>query len=61
MPPHVIELVQTRIGQPTVIGQKKGVDFWSSIHRQPAPVSELYLTWTGLTGDQVTEGRPKDP
>jgi MOSC domain-containing protein YiiM len=61
MPSPIITLAQTRLGQPKAIGQKRGADFWSSIDRQPVlpGVTELYLTWTGLAGDQVTEGRPK--
>lgn len=55
-----IELVQTRLGQPAVIGRDAdGNDIWSSIDRQPTTATELYLTWTGLTGDQPTVTRPK--
>jgi len=63
MPP-VINLLETRLGQPRVIGDhrggiKKGQPFWSSIDRQPTAAEELYLTFTGLAGDQPTETRPK--
>jgi MOSC domain-containing protein YiiM len=66
MPTNTIELAQTRIGQPQIIGvhrsgPDKGKPFWSSIHRQPVPAdsAELYLTWGGLAGDLPTQTRPK--
>jgi len=59
MPPPAIELVETRIGLPRVIAEVKGSPFWSSIDRQPTTDPAIYLTWTGLSGDQPTETRPK--
>jgi MOSC domain-containing protein YiiM len=59
---ETIELVETRLGQPGIIGQdSRGADFWSSIDRQPTEASELDLTLTGLAGDQPTQTRPKNP
>ncbi|MDB5179156.1 MAG: sulfurase [Patescibacteria group bacterium] len=64
MSPPAITLLETRLGQPRPIGvhrsgPKKGQPFWSSIDRQPTGAGELYLTFTGLAGDQPTETRPK--
>jgi MOSC domain-containing protein YiiM len=57
-----IELLQIRLGKPGVIGRtRQGEDFWSSIHRQPTPASELYLTPTGFDEDRPTQTRPKKP
>jgi MOSC domain-containing protein YiiM len=59
---NTIELVETLLGQPGIIGQDRhGADIWSSIDRQPTPASELYLTRTGFDGDQSTQTRPKTP
>lgn len=59
-----IELVLTRIGQPKIISvNRHGQPVWSSIDRQPVSdgISELYLTWIGLSGDLPTETRAKTP
>lgn len=60
MSDQFIELVETRIGQPKIITRQEGTDVWSSIDRQPTTQAMLYLTWTGLAGDQPTETRPKN-
>jgi MOSC domain-containing protein YiiM len=64
MPPPVYTLLETRLGQPQIIGThrsgpNKGRAFWSSIHRQPTNESLIYLTYIGLAGDTPTETRPK--
>ena len=60
MSADTIELLETCIGQPKIIAQDQhGSDIWSSIDRQPVAGPSLYLTWTGLAGDQPTETRPK--
>lgn len=56
----VITLRQTRIGTPQQIGtDREGRPKFSSIHRQLAPSSHIYLTWTGLAGDTPTDTQPK--
>ncbi len=55
-----VELLETRVSLPRVIGKNRhGDDHWSSIDRQAVVEPQLYLTWTGLAGDQPTETRPK--
>lgn len=56
-----IELVQTRVGLPKVIGSLPhgAGDRWSSIDRQPLSALTVYVTWTGIAGDQCTETMPK--
>jgi MOSC domain-containing protein YiiM len=58
---RTIELIETRLGQPRVIGQDRhGADIWSSIDRQRTYAPYLYLTWTGLANDRPTETRLKN-
>ncbi len=60
MSTYTVNLVQTRIGQPKVIAKDRhGQEVWSSIDREIVEAPEVYLTWTGLAGDQPTETRPK--
>jgi MOSC domain-containing protein YiiM len=60
MSAETIELVETRLGQPGVIGQDRHErPVWSSIDRQLTPAMELYLTPTGLAGDQPSNTRLK--
>lgn len=55
-----IQLVQTRIGTPQVIGKDaKQRNVLSSIHRQPVVGQEVLLNLTGLKGDQAADTRPK--
>lgn len=53
-----VMLVQTCLGQPRPLISGSNT-YWSSIYRQPTTASELYLTWTGLAGDQPTDTRSK--
>ena len=56
MTSETITLRATLLGQPKLIGD--GV--WSSIDRRLVRRQDpIFLTWTGLTGDQCTETRPK--
>jgi MOSC domain-containing protein YiiM len=56
----IVTLDETRLGQPEVIGRNRdGSHRWSSINRKRTGADNLFLTWTGLEGDKVTEDRPK--
>jgi MOSC domain-containing protein YiiM len=57
---NIIELIGTRLGQPAILGRDhRGAKVWSSIHRLHVVVPRLYLTPTGLAGDQPTDTRLK--
>jgi hypothetical protein len=58
-----IELVATRVGQPTPIGELPhgAGPRWSSIGRSQLFVPTVYVTPTGLSGDLPTETNLKDP
>lgn len=56
----VIPLLQTRVGLPSLIGRTpSGGPVYSSINRQLVHESRLYLTPTGLSGDQVSNSAAK--
>jgi MOSC domain-containing protein YiiM len=55
---YEMKLVGVSIGGTQRIARHRGRDVYSSIARRPVSESEIYLTRTGLAGDQPTDTRP---
>lgn len=59
MTPVLVSIVSVNVGQPTVIGQLRDNDVYSSIHKQPIDDDQVLLTYTNLAGDQQVQTKPK--
>ena len=53
-----LTIQQVGVGRPTFLGIRHGREIYSSICKVPVHERAIYLTHTGLAGDQQTDTRP---